>query len=257
MLGFFIKKAFFDGWDNLISLVLVNLLFVALLAAGYGAFSLLGVNVLLGGILLLAWFAALHLAFGGASYFTKEHAFYQRPGFAEFWQGIKSSWRSALLLAAVNAVVLMMFVLVMPFYMGLDSVLGIAIVAILFWIVIVTMISMIYFLPISAQLGDRPLKAMKKSYLIFLDNTGFSIFLFLYTIILFVISIFTALLVPSGAGILLSHEIALKLLMFKYDYLEENPEADRKHLPWGGLLFDERDKVGHRTLKGMIFPWKD
>ncbi len=257
MLGFFIKKAFFDGWDNLISMVLVNLIFVGLLAAGYGAFSLIQVHGLLGILLLLIWFVVLHLAFGGASFFAKEHAFYQRPGFLDFWQALKDSWKSALMLAAVNAVVLLMFIMVMPFYLRLDSMLGIAIVAILFWIVIVTMISMLYFLPISAQLGDRPLKAIKKSYLIFLDNTGFSVFLFIYTTINFVISIFTALLVPSAGGILLSHEIALKLIMFKYDYLEENPEADRKHLPWGGLLFEEREKVGHRSLKGMIFPWKD
>ncbi|MDD7588861.1 MAG: hypothetical protein PUJ74_05725, partial [Bullifex porci] len=31
MIGFFIKKAFFDGWDNLIGLVLYNLVSIGLL----------------------------------------------------------------------------------------------------------------------------------------------------------------------------------------------------------------------------------
>jgi hypothetical protein len=43
----------------------------------------------------------------------------------------------------------------------------------------------------------------------------------------------------------------------KYDYLEENPRADRKHIPWETLLREERERVGKRTLKGMIFPWKE
>ncbi len=45
--------------------------------------------------------------------------------------------------------------------------------------------------------------------------------------------------------------------MFKYDYIEAHPDTDRKHLPWEELLFEEREKVGTRTLKGMIFPWKE
>ncbi len=177
MTGFFIKKAFFDGWDNLISLVLVNLIFVALLAAGYGAFTLIQFSVPLGIILLLIWFVLLHFALGGASFFTMHQANYQRPGFAEFWQAVKDAYKHALLLAGLNAVILIMFIVIMPFYLSMSNILGIAVTAVLFWIVIVTMISLLYFLPISAQLKDRPFKALKKSFLVFLDNTGFSIFL--------------------------------------------------------------------------------
>ena len=54
----------------------------------------------------------------------------------------------------------------------------------------------------------------------------------------------------------LASQDAMKLLMFKYDYLDENPDADIKHIPWDDLLYDEREKVGPRSLKSMIFPWK-
>ena len=54
---------------------------------------------------------------------------------------------------------------------------------------------------------------------------------------------------------LASHD-AVKLIMLKYDYLEENPDVDRKHLPWEDILFDEKEKVGPRTFRNMIFPWK-
>jgi hypothetical protein len=64
-------------------------------------------------------------------------------------------------------------------------------------------------------------------------------------------------LAPGVGGLLLGQSVALKLLMYKYDWLEENPEGDRKHVPWDELLYEERESVGHRSLKGMIFPWKD
>ena len=38
--------------------------------------------------------------------------------------------------------------------------------------------------------------------------------------------------------------------------LEANPDTDRRHLPWDDILFDEREKVGPRSLRNMIFPWK-
>jgi len=43
----------------------------------------------------------------------------------------------------------------------------------------------------------------------------------------------------------------------KYDWLEANPGADRRKIPWDALLIDEREKTGTRSLKNLIFPWKD
>ena len=39
MIGFFIKKAFFDGWDNLLQIMLLN---VIMLGVGFGGFYLAG-----------------------------------------------------------------------------------------------------------------------------------------------------------------------------------------------------------------------
>lgn len=257
MIGFFLKKAFFDGWDNLISIVLVNVLFVALLAAGYGALSVAAISSAAGIILLLLWFVLLHFCIAAVSFFSREYAFYQRPGFAELVAAFKESWKYALLLCGVNLFLVLMSAVVIPFYASLGSILGVVIVSLLFWVVVVTLLSMQFYLPLAKQLGDKPLKALKKSFIIFLDNTGFAIFFGIYTLVNLILSIVTALLVPGVTGILASGQVACKLLMFKYDYLENESEADRKHIPWTALLFDEREKVGHRSLKGMIFPWKE
>jgi hypothetical protein len=71
------------------------------------------------------------------------------------------------------------------------------------------------------------------------------------------VSFFTALLIPGITVVLLAHQVALKLRLYKYDYLEANTEVNRKNIPWAELLYDEKEKIGTRTIKGMIFPWKE
>jgi hypothetical protein len=71
------------------------------------------------------------------------------------------------------------------------------------------------------------------------------------------LSAFTALLIPGITGLLIWHQVALKIRLCKYDYLEENPDANRRQIPWDALLIDDRERVGKRTLRGMIFPWKE
>jgi len=81
--------------------------------------------------------------------------------------------------------------------------------------------------------------------------------LLLWRIFTFVISALTMLLAPGPAGTALASAVAVRLRMKKYRYLKENPEAERRHIPWDELLQEEKELVGKRTLKGMIFPWKD
>ena len=40
MKGFFIKKAFFDGWDNLIGMVLLNIVYIAIFFLMVSSFAL-------------------------------------------------------------------------------------------------------------------------------------------------------------------------------------------------------------------------
>jgi hypothetical protein len=76
-------------------------------------------------------------------------------------------------------------------------------------------------------------------------------------VITLVLSVFTAGLLPGLAGIALSADVALRLRLFKYDWLEANPEANRRKVPWDDLLEEDRELVGTRTFKGMFFPWKE
>ncbi|HZJ87891.1 MAG TPA: hypothetical protein VFC80_01925 [Sphaerochaeta sp.] len=258
MVGFFIKKAFFDGWDNLIGLVVQNLGFLVIFFLGLGSLTLLGEHGMLafGGLLvtgaLLAFFAA------GSSYLTWEYAHYRRGGWNGFVQGIRISWRHALLYWFLITLALTLIIFVIPFYLSYSNFLGIVLSILLFWLFLAIVLALPYYWPLFYSMqGDGPTKTLKKTFIILIDNLFFSIFLLIHQGITAAISIFLAGLAPGAAGLLMGQSVAVKILMFKYDWLEENPDADRKAVPWDELLYEERESVGHRTLRNMIFPWKD
>ena len=258
MIGFFIKKAFFDGWDNLISLVVLNLGFLLVIAALFGALELLAISTL-GGIVVIVVVIALYSFYLGAvSYQTKEYAWYTRPGFAHFWGAFRSLWRHSLLYTGLSLVIFALTVFVIPFYFSYNNFFGLVVSVFLFWLALLLVLALFYFYPLAVQMPqDKPLKSLRKSFILLVDNLGFTLFLALYKLFNLLVSILFATLIPGVGGLQLSGQIALKLLLFKYDYLEENPEANRKKIPWEALLFDEREKVGPRSFKGMIFPWKE
>ncbi|HLW21808.1 MAG TPA: hypothetical protein VKZ39_01315 [Sphaerochaetaceae bacterium] len=258
MTGFFIKKAFFDGWDNLISLVTLNLGYLVVLGGVYGALELLPVSFA-GGVALAVVSLALHAFYTGmVSVHVKEFAYYSRPGFSEFKAGFMKIWRHALLQLLVNLVLATLTLFIIPFYLSYGSIVTFFIAILMFWVALALAMAMMYFYPLATHMPkDRPLKTLKKSLIIVADNIGFSLFFGFYHLVNLLLTLFFATIIPGASGIMLSRQVAMKLLMFKYDYIEEHPETLKKDIPWEELLFDERENIGHRTLKGMIFPWKE
>jgi hypothetical protein len=258
MVGFFIKKSFFDGWDNLIGMVLHNLGYLAVLLGLFGSMSLMQSHVTLGILCLVGTALIFALYTAGAAASSYGYSRYERPGFAGFAKGFRHSWRHAILFWVMVMLEASLVLLVIPFYLSFGTVFGTIVAVVLFWVFVALFLATMYYFPLSnAMSGDRPTKTLKKSFLIVFDNLGFSLFMAVYVIVSFAISVLLAGLAPGGCGIMLACQDAIKLLMFKYDYLEENPDADRRHIPWDELLYEERECVGHRSFKNMIFPWKD
>jgi hypothetical protein len=258
MTGFFIKKAFFDGWDNLISLVVLNLGYLIVILTLYGALELFSVSVV-GGIAMAGLALVLHSFYSGAlSSQTKEFAYYSRPGFNDFKRSFALIWRHALLHVFINLFLVTVIFFIIPFYLSYDSMFAFVIAVVVFWIALALLLAMMFYYPLAIQMPeDKPLKTLKKSLVIVADNLAFSLFFGVYHIFNMILTILFATIIPGVAGIQLSRQVAIKLLLMKYDYLEADGSADRKHIPWEEILFDEQEKVGKRTFKGMIFPWKD
>ncbi len=257
MFGFLVKKAFFDMWDNMFRIILMNLGYIAVLAI----FILLAPVFVSVPVLFFAVIAlgiAVFAAYTGAvSRFCAEIADYKQPGVQDFLTFLKESWPSSLLLALLVTAYLLIVRVAFQFYGGMKSLVGPLAVALLFWVTVAGVLASQFYFPIQSRLDHKFRKIFRKSFLIFFDNPAFSIGLILCALIILVGSAFTALLLPGISSILLWWNIAFKLRLYKYDWLEQNPDTNRRRIPWDALLVDDRERVGKRTLKGMIFPWKE
>jgi hypothetical protein len=257
MIGFFIKKSFFDGWDHLFSLILLNLGFLAIIFLGYvlpGSLGASGWPVPVLRILSLAagsvWMSTCVFALKGVSDFGGLH-------FSDIKASVKGGLAPGLQVGAIVVFGYLVVSVGLPFYLSLGGVLGALAAGIIFWCAVVILLALQYYIPLRARLGGGLRKNLRKSFLIFFDNPGFSLFLFLYGAATLLVSLFLAFLIPGLAGLALAHDGALRLRLYKYDWLEAHPEAKRRDIPWDELLEEDRELVGKRTLKGMFFPWKE
>ena len=259
MTGFFIKKAFFDGWDNLIGLVLFNIGYLFLAFAGfYIVWASLSFNFLLGFAAFVIVLLAFSILIGGSAEVVHNYSDYKHESWSAFRSGIKRNIRHSLLFSAVLLFFFITLIFVIPFWFSqIGGVMGGIAGILLVWIDVAIVLALPYYFPLMTLLpADRPLKTLKKCLIILADNMAFSLFMLVYNAICIAITVFTIGLIPGLVGLQLASQDAMKLRMFKYDYMEENADADRKHIPWDDLLYEEKEKVGPRSLKSMIFPWK-
>ncbi len=256
MILFLIKKTFFDMWDNLLSIALVNLGIVLLIG---GLLSLLqftgGSPAILMFVVLLA-LLMLSLYLGITSQIANHIADYQSPEFKQILQYLKQGWKASLLFAGIVIIQFAILFIVLPWYWGRGNIVGIAVTGLLFWGSLIWLFASQYYFPVSTRLNAKIKDIPMKCLLLFFDNTVFTIFLGFGTLVLAILSTFTAFLFPGVATIVLWHQAATKLRLYKYDYLEDHPNSNRRRIPWDELLVEDRDRVGTRTLRGMIFPWK-
>lgn len=258
MLLFMVKKAFFDMWDHFLAVVIMNLGFIVLLTVPLllpsvlvelSVFAAIGSQIV-GGLLSFVYAGAISMA-------TRDIANYERPEFRKVYEYLKETWKSSLVLGLIWAAIVLVLVIGVPVYANMGNLLGLAAIVFLFWAVVIWTLASQFFFPIRAQLDTKIGKIIRKSFIIFFDNTVFALIVGIGSLVVTAGSVFTALLIPGLTGLLIWHQVALKLRLMKYDYLEENPEANRKKIPWDALLIDEKERVGKRTLRGMIFPWKE
>jgi hypothetical protein len=276
MIGFLIKKTFFDLWDNMLRIVLLNLGFVLSLAIpivlpGFIPIPVLTIVIALAGLLwCFVYLAAVALSVKAIS----DHKIF---GFADFWANLKAGRQAGMVMGLICFSFFAVVKYTIPFYLRMNSIVGLLLSAVIFWTLVVALVSFQFFFAIRSRLDTKPLKIIKKCFIIFFDNSGFSIFSLLHTMLTLALSVFFALLLPGPAGMLLFLDEGLRLRLMKYDWLEtvskgdatsgdaspegtNPPPADpprRQRIPWDVILIEEREKTGTRSLRNFIFPWKD
>lgn len=257
MIGLFTKKAFFDGWDNFLSMVIHNMLYLALLILTLTGISFLGENNLAFYIILLLFFFFFSILMGGTAEVTKNYSNYISETWRPFFKGIKRNIKHSLVFFFLTIILIFLAFFTIPFYASISGILGILLSVIMFWVLVIILFSLPYYFPLMTLMpGDGPFKTLKKCFLVSSDNLGATLYLILHFVVDVVFSVLTVGLISGVTGIMLSNQDMMKLIMKKYDYLEENPDKTRKDINWDELLQEEKDTIGPRSLKSMIFPWK-
>ncbi|MBQ0051655.1 MAG: hypothetical protein KBT11_06260 [Treponema sp.] len=271
MFKFYLKKNIADGWDNFFFLILSNIIPLLLVIGSYFAIGLAAtVNPLAqaGAFILCAGLVSTSIFAWGAN--AAKIADFGTPTFSVFFSSIKYVWKIGLAFGAFLAIGFLVLRFGIAYYLAMylrdGTKIGLLLTAVLAWFVLVCIIALQWFIPLYyLQESNGFVKCLKKSFIIFFDNAGFSVKVFFYNILLVALSVMIIGLVPGFCGILLSSTNALRLRLYKYDWFEKKAAEDpefmnnrdkRDEVPWDELLSDDKESLGPRKLSSFLFPWK-
>jgi len=262
MFGFLIKKNFCDGWDNLLNVLIGNLVFL------FGGVGLLLLNTLVSenSILIMIAFVGTIVILSILAFAYGDNAAnianFNGVGLLDYFKAIPGVLKDGALFGLfISAVLIISGFSLRYYFMEVQSMIGFGIGCLLVWIDFFIFLAMQWFLPVRSLMKNNFKKCLKKSFILLFDNTGFTVAMAFYNIILLALSVVCIGFFPSMAGIEIANTNALRLLLYKYDYLEEHPELktkkERRKIPWEELIYEDRQILGPRKLKSFLFPWKE
>ncbi|MCR5724992.1 MAG: hypothetical protein K6G80_07900 [Treponema sp.] len=270
MFQFFFKKNFCDGWDNLFMLIVTNLFSIALGLGGAFLFAIsLATHQIVSVLVLMACTGVLMIPIFAWGANARKIADFNTPTYATFFRTITVVWKAAFLFGALFSLLLVVVSIGIRYYLQLFAsgrLFGLLFAALLFWFLFICLLALQWFIPFYfLQEENTFIKCLKKSFIIFFDNPGFTFVLFLHNVLLLAVSVMLFFFVPGTSGIVLAQTNALRLRLYKYDWLEEMEAKEpgfsasrdkRAEVPWNELLAEDKEMLGPRGLKSFIFPWK-
>lgn len=265
MLVFVLKKWFFDLWDNLFRIVLLNLgmllgMVPAVLVLGVDSLSVAAKVAVV--CLNLLWLCAYLAACSRLLQPVTDGRELEVSGLAA---ALRRSWLHGLVLAlAWSGLAVLAGLTVQAFgasgegslVFGSD-VIFLLLNGLLFWLVLGVILCLLFFLPAASRLGEKPARAICRSAMFVLDNPLFSLLLLCMVLAGLAASAFLAFLLPGPLGMLLFVEEAFRLRLLKYDYLQQNGVQRLGRHEWKRILSAEKETLGNRSLRNLLFPWKD
>jgi len=263
MFGFFVKKNFCNLWDDLFSVFVPGFIMMlvcgvsitAIIASGFIYKSYLAVAIV--GILASSISFGFIFSFGDNALSL---ANWEIAPVKKYLSGIRKDFVTGVFFGAMIAILIIVLFLSVPYYLKLKAQIGVValfLAGAIFWFAVIALFALQWFMPLHKLMSDDGFfKTLKKCFVVFFDNAGFSIAVFLHNCALFV---FTSILLCSPAAMALSLMNAMRLRLYKYDWLEAHPElttkAEREEVPWNELLKEDRDTLGPRSFRSFIFPW--
>ncbi len=275
MLSLFYKKNFYDGWDNVMYFFVPNLIIDALVILCTGIASL-GVTVfkeqsfflyiwILLGLILICGSCIATLSWAEIA---KDIADYGAVNMKDFFTNLKSCVADGIKYGlSICAVTIACVTGVLYFLKPQDgniSFAGMLSGVCYIWCALVVFMAISWYPSLRAQMHNPFLKSIKKCFIILFDNVIVTTSVSIYTVFLSMISIIMLGLAPGMCGLEMARANAMRMILKKYDYIEEldkkgepmNSKARRK-IPWKDILKEDFEANPTRGFKAFIFPWKE
>ncbi len=269
MIGFFIKKNFFDGWENLSSIIVSNLLTLPFVAFIFFTFWIGGPIIIFNGVGSVVLLQAASLFFGVALIIVFSSAYAKNAisiinsegtKCSDYFKNLGWAFKENLGFGFLVSFIVTSLAVGVPFYIYLNSFYGVMIASFLLCFALIVLLALQWYIPLKVLLGFKFKKTILKCFDILFDNFAFSLFMALYSTVLFACSVVLLFFMPGFSGIVLGYVNALKLRLYKYDWLEQHKNLkgakDRKNIPWDALLKEDRDAMSKKSLKRLFTPWR-
>jgi hypothetical protein len=271
MFAFFLKKNLYDVWDNMLHTILINIPMMLLFILGYffcarmsGLESMGNMGIMISITICCMIWGILYLAEGENA---AKIARYESPKYKLFLSQIVHCIKDGILLGFCVAVLILAVLISIPYYFKIwhpvdgseGSLMGLLMMSCVFWVVVVATLAIQWILPIRSLMHNNFRKCLKKSFIIFFDNPIFSLGVALVNLGNIFIAFLSLGILNGPATMSITLTNALRLRLYKYDWLEVNPgltKAQRKEVPWEDLIAKDKVLVGNRTLRTFLFPWK-
>lgn len=253
MLQILIKKTFFTFWDHLGAIFLINLGYLVIAAFSFNIPKPSGPA---GIAVVFIKFIAFFIYTGAVNGTVIKITDYSRTTIFDLLPNLKASWRSSLLFALFLLGLILMFSFFINYLTSFAEPIGRIGFGLFFLVIAASIMSFPYFFAFAARNNGSFLPSFKKCAWMFLNNIAYSFGLLLGSVLILVVSLFFFLMVPGIGLLLLWYNIAVGLRLKKYDYLEQNPAFKDRKIPWNTILKDDIEVLKTRSLKGLIFPWR-
>ncbi|MCR5288544.1 MAG: hypothetical protein K6E51_00975 [Treponema sp.] len=262
MIDFYLKKNFCDCWDNMLSLLVGNVtLLIYILTTWFLINAFSSANMGLGLILATVATGGFMVLLFGYAHCAAIISDFGSPSIGLFFTSILKKAKEGFLFGLLLGILIIGCFFGIPMYFSMHSFIGTMLGLFLFWVEVITLLALQWFIPVMFLMNNSFKKTLKKCFILFFDNPGFTLFMALYTIVLLTASTVLVFLMPSFTGITLAQINALRLRLYKYDWIEQHPELtsrkDQKNIPWKALLQQDKETLGPRNIRSFIFPWKD
>lgn len=279
MLGYFFRKNFNDGWDNVQMFFTPNIILdLSMIVCGFlitlginisGSYRNLSVPVVIAIIIIVIVAFVIHSIMSLSWAETaKRISFGESVVLKDFFASIKHCIIDGIkfgLFLFISAIATFCgFWFYFDNFFRTKDVTGLFAGCIFMWIALCVFMGASWYPSLRTFMKNGFFKSMKKCFIVLFDNLATNIVLFVYSLFLFILSILLLGCAPGMCGLEMARVNAMRLFMKKYDYLEEldnnnvpSYDISRRKIPWDKILKEDIEALGDRNFKSFLKPWKE